>query len=89
MTTRFLIPFLRNSRQNREKFIKNKKIYIETIVKNRQQNYNKTITRKMNTYHSFGNGPKLPNEGYAIYLILAAFGFNISVNIMNANSNEE
>lgn len=47
----------------------------------------------MTTYNklplSFGNGPNRPNGDSIIYMILAAFGFNISVNIKKANSKQE
>jgi hypothetical protein len=47
----------------------------------------------MNTYNkpplSFGNGPNRPNGYGIIYMILAAIGFNISVNIKNTNNKKE
>lgn len=96
MSTKILRVFLQNSKLNGEKFVNNKKKYIVSKLKNRQQNYNKIITRKMTTYNklplSFGNGPNGPNRPNGdsiIYMILAAFGFNISVNIKKANSKQE
>jgi len=96
MYNRILRLFLQNSKLNREKFVNNKKKYIISTLKNRQQNYNKIITRKMTTYNkpplSFGNGPNRPNRPNGdsiIYMILAAIGFNISLNINKANSKQE
>jgi hypothetical protein len=94
MSIRILRIFLQNSKLNREKFVNNKKNYIVSKFKNRQQNYIKIITRKMTTYNkpplSFGNGPNRPPNGSSIiYMILAAIGFNISVNIKKANSKQE
>ena len=93
MSIKILRVFLQNSKLNGEKFVNNKKKYIVSKLKNRQQNYNKIITRKMTTYNklplSFGNGPNGPNRDSIIYMILAAVGFYISLNINKANSKKE
>ena len=92
MFTRIFKLILLNSKLNREKFVRNKKNYIESILKNRQQNYNRTITRKMTTYKkpplSFLNGPNFPNGSPIIYMIIAAIGFKISLNIRKSNNKE-
>jgi hypothetical protein len=100
MFNRILKSILQNSKPNREKFVKSKKLYIETTVKNRSQNYNKIITRKMTTFSkpgfSFyggggnggGGGPKLPKG--IIYMFIAAVSCNISSKLVKrANSKEE
>jgi hypothetical protein len=81
-----LRSLLQNSKLNREKFVKNKKTYNELIKKNKQQNYNKIITRKMSTYIpplSFrgGGGPKKPNNIF--YMFLAASSVYISSNFVD------
>ena len=69
---------------NRVKCVKNKKMYNESICKNRQ------YIRKMTTYNKppilFGNGP---NRNNIIYMILSAVSFNIYLNIKKTNSKEE
>ena len=91
MSNRIIKPFLQYSRLNREKFVKPKKNYIESILKNRQQNYSKIISRKicMSTGgEGRENDPKFPQGNNLIYMILAAFGVHISSNINKANKKE-
>ena len=57
----FIRNILQNSKLNREKFVNNKKIYSHLISKNRQNNSNRIIIRKMTTFRepplSFGGAP--------------------------------
>ena len=57
----FIRNILQNSKLNREKFANNKKIYTQLISKNRQNNSNRIIIRKMTTFRapplSFGGRP--------------------------------
>jgi hypothetical protein len=79
----FIRAVLQTSKINREKFVKNKKIYNESLVKNRQNNINKIIVRKFSTYNRNPpfmefNGPNPPNGNNIIYMIIAASGVYIS-----------
>jgi hypothetical protein len=87
------IPILQNSKLNREKFVKNKKLYIESICKNRQQNYNKIITRKMSCFsytgYSFYEGGNGGGPKDIIYMFVLAFSCDICVKFMkNTNIKE-
>jgi len=82
----FIRTILQNSKLNREKFVNNKKIYNLSNYKNRQQNYNRIISRKMSSYQSplsfggsggDGGGPKRPNSGI-LYMFAAFSGVYIS-----------
>jgi len=51
---------------NRVVFLKNKSNYVNSIINNRKQNYNKMIIRKNHTYKpplSFNSGNRGGNEG--------------------------
>lgn len=97
MFARILKPILQNSKLNRENFIKNTKLYVESITKNRQQNYNKVVTRKMATFSepgsSFyggggggGGGPKW-TEGI-FYIFIVAFSYNISSKLFKKSNSK-
>ena len=83
----FIRTILQNSKLNREKFVNNKGIYNLSISKNRKQNFNNIIKRKMSSYNhplSFGGGgggdgggPKRPNNGI-LYMFAAFTGIYIS-----------
>jgi hypothetical protein len=83
----FIRSILQNSKLNREKFVNNKGIYNLSISKNRKQNFNNIIKRKMSSYNhplSFGGGgggdgggPKRPNNGI-LYMFAAFTGIYIS-----------
>jgi len=96
MFARIFKPILQNSKLNRERFIKNKKLYVESIIKNRQQNHNKVVTRKMTTFSepgsSFyggggGGGPKW-TEGI-FYMFIVAFSYNISSKLLKKSNSKE
>ena len=81
MSTRILKQILQN-KVNREKIINQKKIYVENVLKNRQQNHNKIISRKMHSHStnsSFGNGPN--NNNNLFYMLIVASGVFVSSNI--------
>ena len=85
----FIRSILQNSKLNREKFVNNKKKYNQIIAKNRQQNHNKIITRKMSTFVpplSFGStstgggggkGPNDPKWKPFIYMCVLSLGIVI------------
>ena len=90
----FIKPIFQTSKLNREKFVKNKKLYNVSIIINRQNNYNKFVTRKMSSYGaSFygGGGGGGPNWFQSIiYMFIVAFSCNISSKLIkNANSKQE
>jgi hypothetical protein len=90
----FIKPIFQTSNLNREKFVKNKKIYNESIVNNRQNNYNKFVTRKMSSCRaSFygGGGGGGPNWSQSIiYMFIVAVSCNISSKLIkNTNSKQE
>lgn len=98
MFARIFKPILQNSKLNRERFIKNKKLYVESIIKNRQQNHNKVVTRKMTTFSepgsSFyggggggGDGPKW-TEGI-FYMFIVAFSYNISSKLLKKSNSKQ
>ena len=96
MFTRTFKLIFQTSKLNREKFVKDKKLYNESIVKYRQNNYNKIVTRKMSSYSqdgtSFnGGGGGGPNLGQGIiYMFIVAVSCNISSKLLkNANSKKE
>jgi len=80
----FIRNILQNSKLNREKFVNNKKNYNQIIAKNKQQNHNKIITRKMSTFVpplSFGStgggggkGPNDPKWKTLIYMCILSLG---------------
>jgi hypothetical protein len=81
----FIRSILQNSKLNRDKFVSNKGIYNLSISKNKKQNYNKIIKRKMTTSYkpplSFGGGPNNNNNNNnnrIIYMIIVAGGTYIS-----------
>ena len=98
MFARIFKPILQNSKLNRERFIKNKKLYVESIIKNRQQNHNKVVNRKMTTFSepgsSFyggggggGDGPKW-TEGI-FYMFIVAFSYNISSKLLKKSNSKQ
>jgi hypothetical protein len=84
----FIRNILQNSKLNREKFVKNKRIYNESITKNRQKNNNRIIIRKMSTFTpplSFGStgggkGPNNPKWEPFIYMFVLSMGIIIPSN---------
>ena len=64
MSTR-LNFILRKSNLSKEFFVKNKKSYQQSIISNRQTNYNRIIYRKFHAYEPLfggsGNGEENPN----------------------------
>ena len=97
MFARILKPILQNSKLNREKFVKNKKLYIDSIVKNRQQNHNKVVTRKMATFsepgssfYGGGGGGGGPNWSTGIiYMFIVAVSCNISSKLLKKSNSKE
>jgi len=89
----FIKPIFQTSKLNRENFVKNKKLYNESIVNNRQNNYNKFVTRKMSSYGAsfYGGGGGGPNWGQSIiYMFIVAVSCNISSKLIkNTNSKQE
>jgi hypothetical protein len=94
----FIKPIFQTSKLNREKFVKNKKLYNVSIINNRQNNYNKFVTRKMSSYsqqgasfYGGGGGGGGPNWFQSIiYMFIVAFSCNISSKLIkNANSKQE
>ena len=84
MFNRILKPILQSSKLNREKFVKRKKVFVENVLKNKQQNHNKIITRKMHTYSKDriftgygGGGGNDPNQNI-IYMFIILSGVFIS-----------
>jgi hypothetical protein len=83
----FIRSILQNSKLNREKFVNNKKIYNQFIAKNKQQNNNRIIIRKMSTIPplSFGStggggggkGPKDPKWDSFIIMGILSMGIVI------------
>jgi hypothetical protein len=97
MFARILKPILQNSKLNRVKFVKNKKLYIDSIVKNRQQNHNKVVTRKMATFsepgssfYGGGGGGGGPNWSKGIiYMFIVAVSCNISSKLIKSAKSKE
>jgi hypothetical protein len=92
MFNRIFKPILQNSKLNREKFVKHKKVFVENLLKNKQQNHSKIITRKMHTYSKDriftgcgggggGNGPKQN----IIYMFIMLSGVFISSKLERKN----
>jgi hypothetical protein len=86
MFNRILKPILQSSKLNREKFVKNKKVFVENLLKN-QQNHNKISTRKMHTfskdsiftgYGGNGNGGNGNGPNNLIYMFILLSGVFIS-----------
>ena len=75
----FIRNILQNSNLNREKFVNNKKIYSQLISKNRQNNSNRIITRKMSTFEPplFGRGPRDPKWNPFILMFVMSMGIFI------------
>ena len=64
-----------NSKINRMNFIKNKKIYNENRYKNKQQNHNFVIKRKLSTFQPFmTNGGGGGDDNGIIYLTAIILG---------------
>ena len=79
MSNRIIKPFLQYS--NKDKFVKNKKNFVESIIKNRQQSYNKIITRKIcipitGGGGGGGGGPRFPTSIF--YMFVVAVSCSIS-----------
>jgi len=89
MFNSILKPILQSSKLNREKFVKNKKVFVENLLKNKQQNHSKIINRKMHTVsedRNFtgcgggGGGGNGPNQSI-IYIFIMLSGVFISSKI--------
>ena len=93
MFIRITKPILQSSNLNREKFVKNKKVFVENLLKNKQQNYNKIINRKMHTfskdrnYTAFGGGGGGPNN--LIYVFIMLSGVFISSKLERKNKEKK
>jgi len=91
----FKRAIFQTSRLNREKFVKSKKLYNESIVNNRQNSYNKFVTRKMSScgasFYGGGGGGGGPNWVQSfIYMFIVAVSCNISSKLIkNTNSKQE
>jgi len=90
MFNRILKPILQSSKLNREKFLKHKKVFVEILLKNRQ-NHNKIITRKMHTHSKDriftgygGGGGNGPNQNI-IYMFIILSGVFISSKLERKN----
>jgi len=85
-----LKPILQSSKLNREKFVKNKKAFVENLLKNKQQNHNKIITRKTHTHSKdriftgYGGGGNGPNQNI-IYMFIILSGVFISSKLERKN----
>ncbi len=91
----FIRSILQNSKLNREKFVKNKKIYNEYVAKRKQQNINTIIKRKFSTYStplSFGGGgggPKKPNWNELLAMAAVAIGATMGIKISSYPFNKK
>ena len=91
----FIKPIFQTSNLNREKFVKNKKIYNESIVNNRQNNYNKFVTRKMSScrasFYGGGGGGGGPNWSQSIiymFIIIIPIRTKKRINGRSTNNQE-
>jgi hypothetical protein len=90
MFNRILKPILQSSKLNREKFVKHKKVFVENLLKNKQQNHNKIISRKMHTFSEnkkftgYGGGGNGPNQNI-IYMFIVLSGVFISSKFQRKN----
>lgn len=74
---------LQNSKFNREKFVKNRKIYNEMVSKNK--NFNLINKRNYGTYFTnsqFNNNNKNNKNNNLLYLILALSSYHITKRII-------
>ena len=91
----FIKPIFQTSNLNREKFVKNKKLYNVSIIINRQNNYNNFVTRRMSScgasFYGGGGGGGGPNWVQSfIYMFIVAVSCNISSKLIkNTNSKQE
>jgi len=67
----FIKNILQSSKLNREKFVKSKKIYSETIFKNKNRN-NLIIKRKFCTYYPPSNNNNNNNGGNWVLVLMMA-----------------
>ena len=67
----FIRNILQNSKLNREKFVKNKKIYNDLSVKNKT-NHNLILKRKFNTYSNNMRPPNFNNNNNNNYWMIFA-----------------
>ena len=74
----FIKTILHNSKLNREKFVRNKKIYNKMLSKNKNCNY--IINRNFGTFHAydFNNNNNNNNKNKLIYLVIALTTYHIT-----------
>ena len=87
MFVRAVKLIFQTTKLNREKIVKNKKFYNESIINNRQNSYNKFVTRKMSScsqdgasFYGGGGGPNF-TQGI-IYMFIVAVSCNISSKLL-------
>ena len=92
MSSRFIKPILQISKLSREKFIINKKNYIESILNNRQKsiqkNYNKIITRNISTSTTENDGGGNDPNNF-MYMVTSAIVFNIYIILKKSTNGKE
>jgi hypothetical protein len=67
----FIRNILQNSMLNREKFVKNKKLYNQTIFKNKN-NHNLIFKRKFSTHYSGFPPPNNNKGGHWVFMLMVA-----------------
>lgn len=84
ITHNFIRNILQNSKLNREKFVKNKKLYNVMVSKNKNKNknFNYTIKRNLGTFHSYDFNNNNNNNNRLLYLILALTSYHITKRII-------
>ena len=81
----FIRNILQNSKLNREKFVKNKKTYSETIFKNKNRN-NLIFKRNFGTASNFPPPNNNNNGGnWVLVLMIATTSYIVSKKIKNNN----